>query len=76
MYVLIMVRILNANANWGKPFRIAALFDANSKLQGYTFVESGMIFEYDPEEIKGEPTEAQRLKRQALRDKRAASSTK
>ena len=76
MYVLIGVKLLNKNANWGKSFQIAVLFDGDSKLQCYTFVESGMIFEYEPKEIKGEPTEAQRLKRQALRERRTASSNK
>ena len=76
MYVRIGVRLLNTNADWGNPFQIAVLIDADGKLQGYTFVESGMIFEYDPKEIKGEPTEAQRIKRQELRDNRTASSTK
>ncbi|MBQ2632943.1 MAG: hypothetical protein IJG13_24985 [Kiritimatiellae bacterium] len=70
MYVRVAVRFLNKDAEWGKPFQIAALWDCFKKLQGYTFVAEPIETEYHPEEIDGEETEAQRLKRQTLREDR------
>ena len=76
MYVRVAVRLINKDAEWGKPFQIVALWDCFKKLQGYTFVAEPIAMEYHPEEIDGEETEAQRIKRQTLRENRIAASAK
>ena len=76
MYVRIWTRLLNGNAKWGKPFQIVALLDSCRQLKGYTFTEAGLIFEFHPNEINGKETDAQRHKRQELREHREHTTTK
>ena len=75
MYVRVAVRLLNKDAEWGKPFQIVALWDCFKKLQGYTFVETPTATEYHPEEIDSEETEAQRAIRHVLRRDRELEFT-
>ena len=70
LYVRMSVNLLDKDAQWGAPFQIAALLDARRNLKGYTLLAAEKVMAFCPEGIAASETEAQRLKRQELRERR------
>lgn len=77
LYLRLAVRFLNKDGAWNDamPFQIAALLDFNRELKGYTFIESRMCIEFNPDGFGDKPTKAQRQKREELQKHRESDKS-